>query len=99
MDKKTIARFIVFILVWVNSFLAAHHYKTVPIVDDTQVALWITFIISAYEWIKHSWKWIQTNWVKKQPEIAKPVLQPTPVSVDVNVPAAPSSSTPNPPQQ
>lgn len=98
MDKKTIARFIVFILVWVNQFLSSHGYKTIPGVDDTQVATWIALAVSAYEWIKHSWKWIQTNWVKKQPEIAKPVLQPTQVSVDVTVPAAPPS-TPNPPQQ
>jgi SPP1 family holin len=93
MDKKTIARFIVFILAWANSFLAAHHYKTFPVVDDTQVALWITFAISAFEWMKHSWKWIQTNWVKKQPGPSIPAdvnSVPTPTAVDTSIPAAPS---------
>lgn len=91
MDKKTIARFIVFILVWVNTFLAAHHYKTIPIVDDVTIAGWLAFVYSAWIEGKHIYNWVKTNWFTKQPVPAAPVVTqpdsaPTPNAVDVTIP-------------
>ena len=50
----TIARMIVFVLVWVNGALAAKGYKTIPVVDETQVAFAIAFVVSVYTTIKHN---------------------------------------------
>lgn len=84
-NKAVIARAIVFVLVWVNTFLAAHNYKTIPVVDSVTVAGWLAFIYSAYVEGKHIYKWIKDNWLKKQVE-EKPItpivepLPPAPVS-------------------
>jgi hypothetical protein len=65
MDKKALAKLIVFALVWINAFLTQQHLKTIPVLDETQVAFGLAFIYSAYEWIKHAYIWIRDNWVKK----------------------------------
>ena len=54
MDKKTIARIVVFALVWVNGWLASKGYKTIPVIDETQVAFAIAFIVSVYTTVRHN---------------------------------------------
>lgn len=90
MDKKTIARMVVFVLVWVNTYLAAHHYKTIPVVDDVTVAGWLAFVYSAYAEGKHIYNWIKTNWITKQSAPVAPDPVPTPNAVDVSVPQSPA---------
>lgn len=65
MDKKSISRLIVFILVWVNALLTEHGYKTIPVVDDNAIAQLLAFAYSAFVEIKLIYNWIKTNWVKK----------------------------------
>jgi SPP1 family holin len=94
MTKLTAARLIVFVLAWVNTFLASHNIKPIPAIDETQVALWITFVISAYEWIKHCYNWIKTNWGKdKQPPEQVVAAEQTAVSVDATIPTQPTQPT------
>ena len=69
MDKGTIVRGVLFILVWVNSFLASKGYKTLPIPNENQVALIITFCVSAYTFYKHN------VFKKKASEIKTAVLK------------------------
>lgn len=111
MDNKTIAKFVVFIVVWINAILVQFNIKPIPTVNEGQVALWIAFAYSAYEWAKHAIKWMKDNWFKKQPTLAPmPVSapQPTPNAVDVTLPAAApvaqaqtieSTTTPEQPQR
>jgi SPP1 family holin len=54
LDKNSIARLIIFILAWVNSFLASKGYKTIPVLDQATVALIIAFVVSAYTFYKHN---------------------------------------------
>jgi SPP1 family holin len=54
MDKGTVVRVLLFVLAWVNSFLASKGYHTIPYVDETHVAMAVTFLISAYGFIKHN---------------------------------------------
>jgi SPP1 family holin len=54
MDKMTIARAVVFVLAWLNGFLASKGYKTIPVIDETQVAFAIAFVVSVYTTIKHN---------------------------------------------
>jgi SPP1 family holin len=58
-----------FVLAWVNSFLASNGYKTLPIPNENQVALVITFLISAYTFYKHN------IFKKKASEIKTAVLK------------------------
>jgi SPP1 family holin len=54
LDKGTIARGIVFVLAWVNSFLSSKGYKTIPVLDEQTVAMFIAFGVSAYTFYKHN---------------------------------------------
>lgn len=94
MDQKSIVRFIVFILLWINTFLTAHNVKTIPVLDDAQVAYWLAFIISAYEWGKHSYLWIQKNWIKKQPDPAPAPAAQKPTQEQPKEVAAPIAPEP-----
>lgn len=94
MDNKSVAKFVVFVLVWVNAFLSQHGMRALPIPDYTQIAIWIAFAYSAYEWIKHAWGWIKTNWVKSKPQEA-PQEEPKVVSVPI-VPIVPPQPTATP---
>lgn len=54
MDKGTIVRGVLFILAWINSFLASMGLKTIPVLDQSTVAMIVTFVISAYTFYKHN---------------------------------------------
>jgi SPP1 family holin len=54
LDKGTVARGIVFVLAWVNSFLASKGYKTIPVLDQATVAMLIAFGVSVYTFYKHN---------------------------------------------
>lgn len=54
MDKATLVRIIVFALAWLNSFLASKGYETLPVVDETQVAMFVTFVISVWVFVSHN---------------------------------------------
>ena len=54
MDKMTIARAVVFVLAWLNGFLASRGYKTLPVIDETQIAFAIAFVVSLYTAVKHN---------------------------------------------
>jgi SPP1 family holin len=54
LDKGTVARAIVFVLAWVNSFLASNGLHTIPVLDEQTVAMFIAFGVSAYTFYKHN---------------------------------------------
>ncbi|MEH7116059.1 phage holin [Neobacillus vireti] len=54
MDKGTIVRVLLFVLAWVNTFLASKGYETIPHVDETHVAMAVTFVISVWGFVKHN---------------------------------------------
>jgi SPP1 family holin len=54
MDKASIVRVLLFVLAWLNSFLASKGYKTIPYVDETHIAMAVTFVISAWGFIQHN---------------------------------------------
>jgi SPP1 family holin len=54
MDKGTVVRMLLFLLAWLNSFLASKGYETIPHVNETNVAMLVTFVISAWGFIKHN---------------------------------------------
>jgi SPP1 family holin len=54
MDKMTIARMIVFALGWINAGLVAKGFKSIPLLDEGQVAFAIAFVISVYTTIRHN---------------------------------------------
>lgn len=53
MDKSTIIRIVLFVLAYVNAFLAAHNYQTITL-DEKTVGILVAFAISAYGFYKHN---------------------------------------------
>jgi SPP1 family holin len=53
MDKATIVRVVLFVLAYVNAFLAAHNYHTIKL-DDKTIGVIVAFAISAYGFYKHN---------------------------------------------
>lgn len=53
MDKSTIVRVVLFVVVYVNAFLAAHNYHTIKL-DEKTVGIVVAFAISAYGFYKHN---------------------------------------------
>lgn len=51
---KDITLFLVFILSWVNSFLVTHGHKPIPVIDESQVAWAITFVVSVWAMVSKS---------------------------------------------
>lgn len=104
MDKGTIVRGLLFVLAWVNSLLASKGMKTIPVLDQSTVAFWVTFVISAYTFYKHNVfgkkvKQIEDAVVKESEVVINEVIdsklkQPTPVvepAQPVVTPVAPSN--------
>lgn len=59
MDTKTISKFVVWALVWVNAWLSQNGFKPIPVLDQTNVAVALAFAYSIYEWADHfikTWK-------------------------------------------
>ena len=54
MDKGTLVRLVLVVLTWLNTFLVSKGYDTVPVLDETQVALGITFVVSVWGWVSHN---------------------------------------------
>jgi SPP1 family holin len=54
LDRGTVARAIVFLLAWINSFLASKGLHTIPVLDEQTVAMFIAFGVSAYTFYKHN---------------------------------------------
>jgi SPP1 family holin len=92
---KDIIRIILFVLTWLNSFLAEHGYKPLPVIDETQVSWAITFIISVWVMIKDN----PFRSMKKTSE-AQPVEAPSAPAVTeavtVPAPVAPKADAPAP---
>jgi SPP1 family holin len=59
MDKGSVVRLVLLVLAWLNTFLAANGHKTIPVLDETQVALVVTAVVSVWGFVKH-------NFLKKQ---------------------------------
>jgi SPP1 family holin len=101
LDKASIARLIVFILAWVNNFLVSKGLKTLPIIDESTIAMILTLLISAYTFYKHNFlgkkaKEVEQAVVKEAEVVIEKVIetkQPTPQPVQkvkvTNVPQAP----------
>ena len=68
MDKATLVRLIVFALAWVNAALAQKGLTTLPVLDETQVAFAVTFIVSLWTAVRH-------NFLGKKGKIQKEVLE------------------------
>jgi SPP1 family holin len=54
MDKGTVVRILLFALAWLNSFLASKGYETIPYIDETHVAMIVTFVVSSWGFVKHN---------------------------------------------
>lgn len=54
MDKNSIVRLVIFVLAWLNGLLASKGLKTIPVLDNEQVAGVIAFLVSAYTFYKHN---------------------------------------------
>lgn len=54
MDKGSLVRLVLFVLAWTNTFLVSKGYDPIPVLDETQVALGVTLVISAWGWVKHN---------------------------------------------
>lgn len=52
-DKATAIKGLLFILTWVNVLLVREGYNPIPYVDETNLALIVTFAISVYTTITH----------------------------------------------
>jgi SPP1 family holin len=101
LDKASIARLIVFILAWVNNFLVSKGLKTLPIIDESTIAMILTLLISAYTFYKHNFlgkkaKEVEQAVIKEAEVVINKVIetkQPTPQPVQkvevTNVPQAP----------
>lgn len=97
MDKGTLTRIVVFVLAWVNSFLAQKGFKTIPYIDDKNVATIITLLVSAYTFVKH-------NFIGKKGQFIKSIIdslkaQPPTSPVKVEQPVAEAPVQPTEPQQ
>lgn len=98
MDRNSLIRVVLFVLVWVNSFLASKGLKTIPVLDDSQVAGIITFAVTAYGVIKHEFltkkKVVAVAPVKVEQVTPKVEAKPEPVVVPVTPSNQPVSPTP-----
>lgn len=90
MDTKLVSKFLVFILVWLNAFLADHKLATIPVIDQEQIAVGLAFVYSAYEWISHAYKWVKKNWIQKQAAPAAQIQAQEPQKV-VAAPITPAA--------
>lgn len=54
MDQKSIVRAVIFILAWVNTALVQNHLKTIPVLDQSQVALAVSLVVSIWGFVKHN---------------------------------------------
>lgn len=54
MDKIILARMVVFVLSWVNSYLVKEGLQPLPVVSEESVAYLFTFVVSVWTMFTHN---------------------------------------------
>lgn len=68
MDKGTLIRTIILIIVWINVVLEQNGLQPIPVLNEEAVALGLTAIVSV-------WVWFKNNYITAKGQKQKEVLQ------------------------